>query len=162
MSASFLTKLFQSGYPLYSPAIRGLLKANIALSNFVTLQTNTVSISAASTTYTNLTNATMSIAKQHDNATTDILVLVGLSARVDTASRILTVGVTDSSGTTIDLTRLWYTNAGEHLPMIGGGKFTARNISTVSLQFQMKNSGTGIMTMDGNDEFSALAWEVLK
>jgi len=161
MVASFLPKMFPSGNPLVAPDLRGLLRANTALSNLVATHSSAVSVSAASTTYTNLTGGTLSITKQFDNSYTDLLVMVALSARVDTASRTLTVGVTDGS-TTLDLAALFFNTAGEHLFMLGGGIFTGRNNSTVSFQFQMKNSGTGTFTMDGNDEFSAVAWEVTK
>jgi len=161
VTASFLASLFQSGYPLWTDANKHLLKAVIAQSNIVTFNTSAATISAASTTYTDITGGSFSFTKQYSESTTDVLIIVGLSARVDTASRQLTVGVNDGV-TDRDCASLFYNTATEHLSMLGGVTITSLRAQAYTFKFRMKNSGTGTMTMDGNDTLSAVAWEVCK
>lgn len=161
MTASFLTALFSSGYPQYTDATRGLLKAIRAHSNIGVFNTSAASINVASTSYTNITGGSFSFTKQYSELTSDIFVLVALSARVDTASRTLSVAVNDGA-TDNACTALFYNTAGEHLSYLGGCKLSIHRAQAYTLQARMKNSGTGIMTMDGNDTLSMLAWEVCK
>lgn len=161
MTASFLTTLFSSGYPQYTDATRGLLKAVTALSNLPVLHSATATLASASTVYVNVTGGSFAFTKQLDSSLSDIAVIVGLSARCDTASRTLTVGVNDGT-TDTDLTRIFFNTATEHLFTLGGAIIPAKETGAYTLQLRAKNSGTGTMTIDANDEVSVLAWEVLR
>lgn len=161
MTASFLTTLFSSGYPQYTDVTRGLLKAVTALSNIPIFHATTATLSSASLTYVNVTGGSFAFTKQLDSSLSDILVVAGLSARCDTANRILTIGINDGTADT-DVTRIFFNTVTEHLFGIGGALLPAREAGAYTLQLRAKNNGTGIMSIDANDEVSVLAWEVLK
>lgn len=158
MTASFLTSLFSSGYPVYSDAMRNMLRALFGITNITPFVSTNCATTVASTSNTNITNATQSFTKQLDASKSDIFVIVSLGLRCDTASRQANIALNDGT-TDRDVAQYFFNTAGEHQTTLGGIQLTTAEAKAYTFQLKMRNSGTGTLTIDVNDTVSMIFWE---
>jgi hypothetical protein len=110
------------------------------------------SLSTASASYVNITNASKSFTKYLAAAASDLLVEVSLTAFSGTASVRMKIGVNISADT--DVTLFFFNDASKHLTITGRARVTGLAAGAYTVQLRALSVNGATMTIGADDTVS--------